>query len=782
MSDLALEQLQTLRGHVFALDRFCFEPGRVPNSVDGDRNRSYVGGPQEYSPAPHNRQRAIHLLIEECQEVRRTLQKERPDLTWPEPPQMPPGLYEFPPNDNRNWLAFRDAVGRLREWVNGFWEKVGAPPSAEVARPGASMAGKTAATQPTAEPTITPPTVRDWLHAVASRELRNATPVADANEMVPADIYYLRRVYAGRGTPHPWLATDHYLPLLQIWVRDTIGRDAGREALFALVGELRGRILGLSNDGAFDMTLEQAARTMGLVATPEEVPERDAAGRGRGEGQGEGAGRPVQGWNIMSDLEYAEAVLHSLETLIAAGNDLDAAERTTPYDGGASLARFQTVKTRASEFGNYASLRLDNLAERYLHCRAGEWAAQLLDQVLNCGPGISIDEYLTAMKRRRYSLGLLVQLLKNDRASADVSSVSGGAGGGEGAGAWTTCRRTATCVRNMIPSNDEPRPEPPKPSDPRSIVDSLLSEAESRQQEEAETRRIAAECARRLNEQKVLRERLADAFEGAYRFTNEEAEQGRKPCPDGFRRWAARFLALGTVMGECDAAIERLRLVERLRTVAERPAPSPMKFACALLILASEGPANDVAPALEKANGDAELRRFVRWLPFILDNLWHPFPREDGLIPVALSPDETGREENQQAEQAFGWRRSADCLDGTAIPSAATPPPSTPLPPLPADPQDKDEAPALSTPLAPEIDLEAQALALLFQHPEWSVAEIADNLKVNPKTPYKWERFRKAAERDGRLKPRGPKSGSPHRGHKTSDGQIEAYTDEDKGE
>jgi hypothetical protein len=78
------------------------------------------------------------------------------------------------------------------------------------------------------------------------------------------------------------------------------------------------------------------------------------------------------------------------------------------------------------------------------------------------------------------------------------------------------------------------------------------------------------------------------------------------------------------------------------------------------------------------------------------------------------------------------------------------------------------------------IDLEAQGLALLFQHPDWSVPQIADHLKVNRKTPYKWKKFRNAAESQGKLKPRGPKDRKLRRGHKTRDGQVEAYADEDE--
>ena len=73
------------------------------------------------------------------------------------------------------------------------------------------------------------------------------------------------------------------------------------------------------------------------------------------------------------------------------------------------------------------------------------------------------------------------------------------------------------------------------------------------------------------------------------------------------------------------------------------------------------------------------------------------------------------------------------------------------------------------------MDPESQAIALLFKQPTWSISAIADALNVDRKTPYKWERFRQAAELSGRLKARGAKSRLPRRGHKTTDGRVEAY-------
>src|SRR5579864_9267753 len=97
----------------------------------------------------------------------------------------------------------------------------------------------------------------------------------------------------------------------------------------------------------------------------------------------------------------------------------------------------------------------------------------------------------------------------------------------------------------MSPSEDEPRPDLPTGSNPHAIVDLLLSEAETRRQQESEKRRLAEEHARWLDEQKALRDRLEQALERAYRFPGEEREQGRKPCLDGFQRWAGMFVELG---------------------------------------------------------------------------------------------------------------------------------------------------------------------------------------------------------------------------------------------
>jgi hypothetical protein len=171
--------------------------------------------------------------------------------------------------------------------------------------------------------------------------------------------------------------------------------------------------------------------------------------------------------------------------------------------------------------------------------------------------------------------------------------------------------------------------------DPSTRLNSLFLESESNQRQQEEARRRAEETARRQSEQAAARERLAEAFDNA--------------C--SFQRWPVLFVMLGDAMRECDEAIDGLRLRDRLRAVAGKPSPLPMRFAIKLLLLASAGKDDAIAGALKTARSYPALRRFPCWLPFILDSLWPPV---NG--PVATPPDDITPEESRQAEQAFGWK------------------------------------------------------------------------------------------------------------------------------
>ena len=61
-----------------------------------------------------------------------------------------------------------------------------------------------------------------------------------------------------------------------------------------------------------------------------------------------------------------------------------------------------------------------------------------------------------------------------------------------------------------------------------------------------------------------------------------------------------------------------------------------------------------------------------------------------------------------------------------------------------------------------ELGNEAKAIAILLEHPKWSVADIAKRVQVNPKTPYKWKTFMNAltlAQAPDLPLPRGFKNG-----------------------
>ena len=212
---------------------------------------------------------------------------------------------------------------------------------------------------------------------------------------------------------------------------------------------------------------------------------------------------------------------------------------------------------------------------------------------------------------------------------------------------------------------------------PSGILESLLDGAKAKQQQEAEARQIAEERERRLRDLAAQRERLAIAFDHAFQFPNEEIEAGRVPSPDAFRRWAERFVELAVILRESDRAVEGLCLEERFRAVAGKSLPAEVKYAVALLLRASDGDAEAVAIALEGANGDEELRRFVLWLPYILDHMWQPYPNKHELfLTMAMPPEGTSREDYEQVEQAFGWAE-------LRLPADPAPLPQQPCGPLP---------------------------------------------------------------------------------------------------
>jgi hypothetical protein len=192
--------------------------------------------------------------------------------------------------------------------------------------------------------------VRDWFNAVAAAELRGTPPVSDAGQVIPAEVYYLRQVYPGRGTPQPGLQTDPWLPMLRRWMRDTLGRDVDRAALFTLVSELRARRFGLTDDGAFALTLEEAAQALGLVSQTAE-PRRPS--------QSTPAERPPK-----SEEEEAAAMREATD---------DSAFR--PAKEFLDPTRFKTHKRLVAALKAHPWIRTKKPSQQRLLIHAGDWQA-----------------------------------------------------------------------------------------------------------------------------------------------------------------------------------------------------------------------------------------------------------------------------------------------------------------------------------------------------------------------------------------------------------------------
>src|SRR5262249_14966473 len=120
-----------------------------------------------------------------------------------------------------------------------------------------------------------------------------------------------------------------------------------------------------------------------------------------------------------TDSEYVAAALGSLESLIQACRDLDAADGAEHRDPAVLQTLRNALKRRTQEAAAYTSQRLDDLAALHLHSPPGEWASRLLDLLFNYELARGLAEHIDALRDRRYKLGKLIVLLKNDAAGGD---------------------------------------------------------------------------------------------------------------------------------------------------------------------------------------------------------------------------------------------------------------------------------------------------------------------------------------------------------------------------
>ncbi len=187
------------------------------------------------------------------------------------------------------------------------------------------------------------------------------------------------------------------------------------------------------------------------------------------------------------------------------------------------------------------------------------------------------------------------------------------------------------------------------------IAESLLESAKTRQAQEAESAKRTAEEHLRIEQGKAMRLRLVEAIARAVQFPGEQKKADQRPGPALFQKWSECFAEIGTCLRESDVLWES-RLLKRLHAISSKPLPDDLRFACVLLLLATESKPVEIAKRLEQGNRDSKLRLAVYWFGYIVDNLWHPFVDETGTASIELAPRFANAQEREQADAAFGWR------------------------------------------------------------------------------------------------------------------------------
>jgi hypothetical protein len=213
------------------------------------------------------------------------------------------------------------------------------------------------------------------------------------------------------------------------------------------------------------------------------------------------------------------------------------------------------------------------------------------------------------------------------------------------------------------------------PLSPEELLRDRLRQAEVERRQAEEDRRLQQE---RLRPYQELRPRWERAWEVAYLWPGQQRRRGRKPDPQGFEEWAGLWVELGAVLNAFNRILrdreEHYRAMAgpvresgpeppslcplaRLGRAADSGVPA-LDAAALLLLIGCEGERDRVANQLACLNRDPELCRFVLWLPFIRDALWHPDPDENGLTRTAEPPDDVSFADFLRANAAFGRRGS----------------------------------------------------------------------------------------------------------------------------
>ena len=188
--------------------------------------------------------------------------------------------------------------------------------------------------------------------------------------------------------------------------------------------------------------------------------------------------------------------------------------------------------------------------------------------------------------------------------------------------------------------------------------------AVQRERAEAEAARQEEEARRRPFRE--LRTRWDAAWRAFFAWPAEQNRLGARPSPTGCEAWARLAAVAGATVNEYDA-LRQGRLLSCLGHAECSPLPQGLADAIQFLRLFTSGSLTETATVLAAAIEERTIGASLRWLPYILDNLWQPEPDERGLVRVAEPPDGVSHAEYRQAEVAFGWGFQPEDAPGSGL-------------------------------------------------------------------------------------------------------------------
>jgi hypothetical protein len=133
----------------------------------------------------------------------------------------------------------------------------------------------------------------------------------------------------------------------------------------------------------------------------------------------------------MSDADFAEAVLRSLEKLDTACLDFIDADTAKPHDLQIVRQRFRDLNASIVELLSHDLLQLDALAMKVLQSSPGKWASRFREE-LTGGQATNVEDLHRHVRRRHPSLFNLAKLLRGQPKDAKQQPASGAAIAGLG--------------------------------------------------------------------------------------------------------------------------------------------------------------------------------------------------------------------------------------------------------------------------------------------------------------------------------------------------------------